>query len=37
MEAIQEKVNKMVLDTWIIQSSIELTNAILDYGNSPAC
>ena len=36
MEAIQEKVNKMVLDTWIIQSSIELTNTILDAGNSPA-
>ena len=36
MEAIQEKVNKMVLDTWIIQSSIELTNTILDNGNSPA-
>ena len=36
MEAIQEKVNKMVLDTWVIQSSIELTNKILDAGNSPA-
>ena len=36
MEAIQEKVNKMVLDTWIIQSSIALTNDILDNGNSPA-
>lgn len=36
MEAIQEKVNKMVLDTWIIQSSVELTNTILDDGNSPA-
>ena len=36
MESIQEKVNKMVLDTWIIQSSIELTNTILDQGNSPA-
>jgi len=36
MEAIQEKVNKMVMDTWIIQSSIELTNTILDHGNSPA-
>ena len=36
MEAIQEKVNKMVLDTWVIQSSIELTNTILDNGNSPA-
>ena len=36
MEAVQEKVNKMILDTWIIQSSIELTNTILDNGNSPA-
>ena len=36
MEAIQEKVNKMVLDTWVIQSSIELTNTILDNGDSPA-
>lgn len=36
MEAIQEKVNKMVLDTWIIQSSVALTNDILDDGNSPA-
>ena len=36
MEAIQEKVNKIVVDTWIIQSSIALTNDILDNGNSPA-
>ena len=36
MEAIQEKINAMVLNTWIIQSSIELTNDILDNGNSPA-
>ena len=36
MEAIQEKVNKMVMDTWIIQSSIDLTNTILDNGDSPA-
>jgi len=36
MEAIQEKVNDMVLNTWIIQSSIDLTNDILDEGNSPA-
>lgn len=36
MEAIQEKVNNMVFDTWLIQSSIELTNDILDNGNSPA-
>lgn len=36
MEAIQEKVNKMIFDTWIIQSSVALTNDILDNGNSPA-
>ena len=36
MQAIQEKFNKMVIDTWIIQSSISLTNDILDNGNSPA-
>ena len=36
MEAIQEKVNAMVFNTWIIQSSVDLTNDILDNGNSPA-
>ena len=36
MEAIQEKFNKMIYNTWIIQSSIELTNDILDNGSSPA-
>jgi len=36
MEAIQEKVNAMVYNTWIIQSSVELMNDILDEGNSPA-
>ncbi len=36
MEAIQEKLNKMVMDTWIIQSSVDLTNTILDDGNNPA-
>ena len=36
MEAIQEKVNDMVFNTWIIQSSIQLTNDILDNGDSPA-
>ena len=36
MEAIQEKVNKIIFNTWIIQSSIELTNSILDSGESPA-
>ena len=36
MEGIQEKINSMILNTWIIQSSVELTNDILDAGNSPA-
>ena len=36
MEAIQEKVNRIVSDTWIIQSSILLTNHILDSGECPA-
>ena len=36
MEAIQEKFNSMIYNTWIIQSSIKLTNDILDSGNSPA-
>ena len=36
MEAIQEKVNSMVYNTWIIQSAVCLTNTILDQGNSPA-
>ncbi len=36
MEAIQEKINRIFLNTWIIQSSIELTNDILDNGDSPA-
>ena len=36
MEAIQEKINDMIFNTWIIQSSVELTNNILDNGNSPA-
>ena len=36
MEAIQEKFNRMVYNTWIIQSSVSLTNDILDNGNSPA-
>ena len=36
MEAIKEKINAMVFNTWIIQSSIDLTNDILDADNSPA-
>ena len=36
MEAIQEKFVNMMFHTWIIMSSVELTNTILDDGNSPA-
>lgn len=36
MEAIQEKFTNMVKNTWIIQSSIQLTNDILDSGKSPS-
>mgnify|MGYP001969183938 CR=1 FL=1 len=36
MEAIQEKFNRMIYHTWIIQSAVSLTNDILDEGNSPA-
>ena len=36
MEAIQEKFNNMVYNTWLIQSSVEMTNDILDSGYSPS-
>ena len=36
MEAIQEKFLNMVYHTWIIQSSVELMNDILDNKKSPA-
>lgn len=36
MEAIQEKINSMVFNTWIIQSSVDLTNNILDSGEKPS-
>ena len=36
MEAIQEKFNNMILNTWIIQSGVALTNDILDSGESPS-
>ena len=36
MQAIQEKFLRMMFHTWIIQSSIALTNDILDSGKSPA-
>ena len=36
MEAIQEKFVNMIYHTWMIQSSVSLTNDILDDGHSPA-
>ena len=36
MEAIQEKFNKIIYNTWIIQSGIAMTNDILDNGEQPA-
>ncbi len=36
MEGIQEKYVNMMYNTWIIQSSINMTNDILDQGNSPS-
>ena len=36
MESIQEKFLRMMVQTWIIQSSIAMTNDILDEGKSPA-
>ena len=36
MEAIQEKFLRMMFHTWCIQSSVCMTNDILDEGKSPA-
>ena len=36
MQAIQEKMVNMMFHTWIIQSSVAMTNDILDNGKSPA-
>ncbi len=36
MEAIQEKFNRMLYNTWLIQSSVHLTNDILDNNVTPA-
>ena len=36
MEAIQEKFLRMFYHTWVIQSSIEMTNDILDSGKTPS-
>lgn len=36
MQGVQDKILKMVYNTWLIQSSVELTNEILDSGEKPA-
>jgi acyl-CoA dehydrogenase len=36
MEGIQEKMVEMIYNTWLIQTSIELTNNLLDSGEKPA-
>ena len=36
MEGVQNKFCDMVFNTWLIQSSIGLTNNILDSGEKPA-
>ena len=36
MEGVQEKFINMMYNTWIIQSSVDMTNDILDEGNSPS-
>ncbi len=36
MQAIKEKFNNMIYNTWLIQSSVDMTNDILDEGHSPS-
>jgi acyl-CoA dehydrogenase len=36
MQGVQEKILNMVYNTWLIQSSVDLTNEILDSGEKPA-
>ena len=36
MQAIQQKINTIFYNTWIIQSSVNLTNNILDSGKTPS-
>jgi acyl-CoA dehydrogenase len=36
MEGVQDKLVEMLYHTWIIQSSVHMTNTILDYGEKPA-
>ena len=36
MEGVQDKLVEMLYHTWIIQSSVHMTNTLLDYGEKPA-
>lgn len=36
MEGVQDKLIEMLYHTWIIQSSVHMTNTLLDYGEKPA-
>ena len=36
MEGVQSKIVNMVYNTWLIQCSVELTNALLDNGEKPS-
>ena len=36
MEAIQEKMNTIIYNTWLIQSSVKMTNDVLDSGEMPS-
>ena len=36
MQAIQQKFNNIIYNTWLIQSSIDMTNDVLDNGHSPS-
>ena len=36
MEGIQDKMVDMMYHTWVIQSSVKLTNTLLDHGEKPA-
>ena len=36
MEGVQSKLVNMIFNTWLIQSSVALTNCLLDNGEKPA-
>ena len=36
MEGVSNKFLDMVYNTWLINTSIEMTNSVLDQGNKPA-